>query len=315
MLTLFSISSQQQHKVIEAPVTKKKGKRTKSTKTRIVGGRIYDPANGKTCHQCRQKTMDKAAWCKNLKDGKKRCTLHFCFNCLSNRYGEKVDDVAELSNWNCPKCRDICNCSCCMKDKGHQPTGQLAKWGKALGFKSVVDMLPHLDSLKEKGLIPRPKTKVAKKKGKMIDETNSSSNKVLSINAAPILRPDDHSYPNKRPVQELMSLSNESSSNGNNFFQLDTSKDLEQMTSLEISNGARESRSPKRCKISNEIQEEETIRKANDDDDDIELFNEGTWNNIDFDGEIDDDPSKWDEKKVFDSLAFAVDSFLSDFKF
>ncbi|KAL5080450.1 hypothetical protein RYX36_008871 [Vicia faba] len=41
----------------------------------------------------------------------------------------------------CPKCRGICNCSLCMKKKGHQPTGALAQKAKAFGFKSVSEML------------------------------------------------------------------------------------------------------------------------------------------------------------------------------
>ncbi|KAF1877557.1 hypothetical protein Lal_00040273 [Lupinus albus] len=44
-------SSQQENKVTEAQVTRKKGKRTKNPPIRIVGKRIYDPKNGKTCHQ------------------------------------------------------------------------------------------------------------------------------------------------------------------------------------------------------------------------------------------------------------------------
>lgn len=84
---------------------------------RAVGGRIYDPENGKTCHQvsaildlqssrgslcwgadlidplllfsisrlqCRQKTTDFAVACK--KPGEKGpCSIHFCHTCLLNR--------------------------------------------------------------------------------------------------------------------------------------------------------------------------------------------------------------------------------------
>ncbi|XP_031255874.1 cell division cycle-associated protein 7-like [Pistacia vera] len=88
-------------------------KRTKSPGVRVVGGRIYDSENGKTCHQCRQKTRDFMADCKSQKRDK-QCTIKFCHKCLLNRYGEKAEDVALLVDWKCPKCRDICNCSCCM---------------------------------------------------------------------------------------------------------------------------------------------------------------------------------------------------------
>ncbi|RZR86699.1 hypothetical protein BHM03_00013944 [Ensete ventricosum] len=109
-------------------------KRTKSPGVRVIGGRIYDSENGKTCHQCRQKTMDFAASCKHLR-GDKPCTIKFCHKCLLNRfrytrnshrflfhilfrsegndgrgfrcfrYGENAEEAALLENWSCPKCR------------------------------------------------------------------------------------------------------------------------------------------------------------------------------------------------------------------
>jgi len=98
--------------------------------------------------KCRQKTMDFAAACA-IQKGNKLCTLKFCHKCLLNRlawwrnsritnfvkqlrrflhlsffsihfgwwcfrYGEKAEDVALLDDWQCPKCRGICNCSFCM---------------------------------------------------------------------------------------------------------------------------------------------------------------------------------------------------------
>ncbi|KAA3458383.1 zf-4CXXC_R1 domain-containing protein [Gossypium australe] len=125
---------------------------------RVVGRRIYDSENGKTCHQvvycfwfcladwetlmflCRQKTMDFLAPCKNLKKDK-QCTIKYCHKCLLNRYGEKAEEVALLIDWKCPKCRDICNCSCCMKKKGHNPTGILVHTAKKTGFSSVSELL------------------------------------------------------------------------------------------------------------------------------------------------------------------------------
>ncbi|XP_040371544.1 uncharacterized protein LOC112189585 isoform X2 [Rosa chinensis] len=107
---------------------------------RVVGGRIYDSENGKTCHQCRQKTRDFVASCKNLKK-KARCTISFCHKCLLNRYGEKAEEVELLEDWNCPKCRGNCNCSFCRKKQGLKPTGLLVHTAKEGGFGSVSEML------------------------------------------------------------------------------------------------------------------------------------------------------------------------------
>ncbi|KAI3971017.1 hypothetical protein MKX01_024664 [Papaver californicum] len=106
--------------------------------------------NRKTCHQCRQRTMNSVAQCKNQrldqKFSKRRsyqkpCPNKYCNKCLLNRYGEKVEEVEMLADWKCPKCRDICNCSFCRKRQGHMPTGCLAQTAKATGFSSVSDML------------------------------------------------------------------------------------------------------------------------------------------------------------------------------
>ncbi|KAL3637817.1 hypothetical protein CASFOL_018265 [Castilleja foliolosa] len=116
-------------------------KRTGKPDIRVIGRRIYDPVNGKTCHQCRhQKTMDIVAACTILKNNK-ICTIMYCHKCLLNRYGEKADEVSALEEWTCPKCRGICNCSICMKRKGHQPTGMLINTAKKTGFSSVSEML------------------------------------------------------------------------------------------------------------------------------------------------------------------------------
>ncbi|XP_077253222.1 zinc-finger domain of monoamine-oxidase A repressor R1 protein isoform X2 [Tasmannia lanceolata] len=123
-------------------------KRNNRPGVRVKGCRIYDSENGKTCHQCRQKTMDFVAACKNANG--KPCTIKFCHKCLLNRYGEKAEEMALLDDWNCPKCRGICNCSCCMKKKGHKPTGILAHTAKATGFSSVLELL-HLKSSEDLG--------------------------------------------------------------------------------------------------------------------------------------------------------------------
>ncbi|KAH0984303.1 hypothetical protein GBA52_011480 [Prunus armeniaca] len=106
-------------------------------KNRVHGGR----AKGKTCHQCRQKTLNFAASCTNIKTKGRRCQINVCCRCLLNRYGEIAEEVEREGNWSCPKCRGICNCSTCMNKKGLQPTGLLAPTAKAEGFKSVFEML------------------------------------------------------------------------------------------------------------------------------------------------------------------------------
>ncbi|KAK1407427.1 hypothetical protein QVD17_39043 [Tagetes erecta] len=116
-------------------------KREKSPGVRVVGNRIYDSKNGKTCHQCRQKTMDFAVTCTNDKGNNKQCTLNVCQTCLINRYGEKAEEAAASGDWKCPRCRGICNCSFCMKKRGCAPTGCLARTAKENGFASVSNLL------------------------------------------------------------------------------------------------------------------------------------------------------------------------------
>ncbi|KAK4410219.1 hypothetical protein Sango_0094900 [Sesamum angolense] len=91
----------------ESVVPPSPAKRNKSPGIRVVGGRIYDSVNGKTCHQ---------VW----RAGRRS-------SCLRG---------VELS-----KCRGICNCSICMKKRGHQPTGMLISMAKATGFSSVSELL------------------------------------------------------------------------------------------------------------------------------------------------------------------------------
>ncbi|KAL1556984.1 hypothetical protein AAHA92_12529 [Salvia divinorum] len=101
------------------------------------GKRIYDPINGKTCHQCRQKTLGQRTHCSN-------CSMvqgQFCGDCLYMRYGENVIEAKANSEWICPVCRGICNCSLCRQAKGWPPTGMLYKKIANLGYKSVAHYL------------------------------------------------------------------------------------------------------------------------------------------------------------------------------
>lgn len=104
---------------------------------RADGTRIYDPVNGKTCHQCRQKTMGRRTHCStcNLVQGQ------FCGDCLYMRYGEHVVEATQNPNWLCPPCRGICNCSLCRQAKGWAPTGALYRRISSLGYKSVAHYL------------------------------------------------------------------------------------------------------------------------------------------------------------------------------
>ncbi|KAJ1759134.1 hypothetical protein LPJ77_001256 [Coemansia sp. RSA 2523] len=112
------------------PKTKKGGSaaRRENPGRRIVSGRVYDSALGRTCHQCRQKTMDKQIACSN-----DHCTQSMDYRCLLNRYDEDANTL-DHSTWTCPKCREICNCSFCMKKRGRAPTGQLSTFIKINGI-------------------------------------------------------------------------------------------------------------------------------------------------------------------------------------
>ncbi|XVF61904.1 hypothetical protein PTKIN_Ptkin08bG0172100 [Pterospermum kingtungense] len=101
------------------------------------GRRIYDCVKGKTCHQCRQKTLGHRTHCCkcNMVQGQ------FCGDCLYMRYGEHVLEAIENPNWVCPVCRGICNCSLCRQSKGWAPTGSLYRKISQMGFKSVAHYL------------------------------------------------------------------------------------------------------------------------------------------------------------------------------
>ncbi|KAE9606751.1 hypothetical protein Lal_00026224 [Lupinus albus] len=101
------------------------------------GKRIYDSFQGKTCHQCRQKTLGYRTRCSqcNMVQGQ------FCGDCLYMRYGEHVIEALENPTWLCPVCRGICNCSLCRQAKGWAPTGALYKKISRLGYKSVAHYL------------------------------------------------------------------------------------------------------------------------------------------------------------------------------
>ncbi|KAJ0450475.1 putative transcription factor C2H2 family [Helianthus annuus] len=101
------------------------------------GKRIYDQVRGKTCHQCRQKTLGHRTHCIqcNLVQGQ------FCGDCLYMRYGENVLEAKQNPDWICPVCRGICNCSLCRQAKGWAATGMLYRKISSQGYKSVAHYL------------------------------------------------------------------------------------------------------------------------------------------------------------------------------
>ncbi|PWA94173.1 zinc-finger domain of monoamine-oxidase A repressor R1 [Artemisia annua] len=101
------------------------------------GKRIYDQVRGKTCHQCRQKTMGHRTHCIqcNMVQGQ------FCGDCLYMRYGENVLEAKQNPDWICPVCRGICNCSLCRQAKGWAATGAMYRKITSLGYKSVAHYL------------------------------------------------------------------------------------------------------------------------------------------------------------------------------
>lgn len=101
------------------------------------GARIYDKSRGKTCHQCRQKTVCKHTNCSSCNSLKGQ----FCGDCLWMRYGENVVEANVNSDWKCPSCRDLCNCSFCRSRKGYPPTGSMYRRAIAEGFQSVAHYL------------------------------------------------------------------------------------------------------------------------------------------------------------------------------
>ncbi|KAL8117560.1 uncharacterized protein LOC141723719 [Apium graveolens] len=116
------------------------------------GKRIYDQINGKTCHQCRQKTLGYRTQCVQC------CKVQgqFCGDCLYMRYGENVLEALQNPDWICPVCRGICNCSLCRNAKGWAPTGMMYKKVTKLGYKSVAHYLLQTatDSEKEGTKVP-----------------------------------------------------------------------------------------------------------------------------------------------------------------
>ncbi|XP_055493938.1 cell division cycle-associated protein 7a [Leucoraja erinacea] len=104
--------------------------------------KVYNRAIGSTCHQCRQKTIDTKTNCRNPECVGVRG--QFCGPCLRNRYGELVRNALLDSNWQCPPCRGICNCSFCRHREGRCATGVLVYLAKYHGYDNVHAYLKSL---------------------------------------------------------------------------------------------------------------------------------------------------------------------------
>lgn len=106
-------------------------------------GKVYDSVKGTTCHQCKQKTMDRKTVCSRCSHNNNNSTIRGCYcgSCLLNRYGEDIDVVLQNSNWICPICRDCCNCSSCRRRMGKNPVSITTREALKKGYGSVFQML------------------------------------------------------------------------------------------------------------------------------------------------------------------------------
>ncbi|CAH8349234.1 unnamed protein product [Eruca vesicaria subsp. sativa] len=153
------------------------------------GKRIYDPFKGKTCHQCRQKTLGHRTKCSE-------CDMvqgQFCGDCLFMRYGEHVMEALENPDWVCPVCRGICNCSLCRNNKGWVPTGPIYRRIAKLGYKSVAHYLIQTKRAQADDVTPN----------------QASAKRSLSFQEAkqlPNFADDDH--PNEVPKLQIMESQN-----------------------------------------------------------------------------------------------------------
>eukprot|EP00873_Tetraselmis_striata_P004696 jgi/Tetstr1/424960/TSEL_001495.t1 len=102
----------------------------------------------KTCHFCRQKTVEPKTYCKcaelrgRMVGGRSRG--YWCGPCLEMRVGENIDEVIHDEDWKCPVCRDLCNCSsvnCIRAKSGLEVTNQLWHEADSYGYKSVAHYL------------------------------------------------------------------------------------------------------------------------------------------------------------------------------
>ncbi|KAI3804975.1 hypothetical protein L1987_26913 [Smallanthus sonchifolius] len=136
----------------------------------VEGNRIYDAYDGKSCHQCRQKTLGLRTKCC-------KCTSvqgQFCGDCL---YGENVEEANANPDWVCPVCRDICNCSRCRRVKRWEPTGNLYRKATRIGYKSVAHYLIHtrVPHGKQEDIDDKTACSPTDKEGEQLDEKDDDN--------------------------------------------------------------------------------------------------------------------------------------------
>ncbi|GBE81141.1 hypothetical protein SCP_0308670 [Sparassis crispa] len=116
------------------------------------------------CHQCNKKRVvthiiQCTAKKQPLKLHSQRCGAKYCRACLLNRYALELDDIKKAGEiglsknekekhvsgegfyFQCPKCKDECNCRNCRKAQGLQPTGNLTLIARKAGKDSAAQML------------------------------------------------------------------------------------------------------------------------------------------------------------------------------
>ncbi|KAF2313757.1 hypothetical protein GH714_013219 [Hevea brasiliensis] len=163
---------------------------------RVIGSRIYDSRDGKTCHQVISLIL-----------------FSIPISWFSVWYGEKAEEVALFDEWKCPKCRGICNCSLCMKKRGHKPTGILVHTAKENGFSSVSELL-HVKGPENFGLdrIAKDASVSLKKPASTKKSKKIRREGLLEVNHS-IRNDDDDNANSKKSGQKKPRLTREVSKN------------------------------------------------------------------------------------------------------
>lgn len=68
--------------------------------------------NCKICHYCRRINVN------SLKCENENCGLYYCESCLNNEFRLSADYKSAINNeWRCLKCRNLCYCNFCLKER------------------------------------------------------------------------------------------------------------------------------------------------------------------------------------------------------
>ncbi|KAM3295328.1 hypothetical protein ACQJBY_037917 [Aegilops geniculata] len=155
------------------------------------------------CHQCRQRKTGLTAACRGSKKNGK-CTLRYCKNCIRNRYPLIADEVLKEEAWECPKCRNECNCSKCKKRRGEEPAGPMVHSIKKP--KGNLQRIESTDALKDETVIPRG-TLVKRPKGNLrrIESTDALKDEIVIPRGTLVKRPKG----NPRRIESTDALKDE----------------------------------------------------------------------------------------------------------